>query len=469
MATLLRFFRWVLQKFAAAGLIVLLAVAACGVWLFLRDNVDFDIRHHQWVMQLTGERNHYRAALADVQNRITTTTAEIAAQDTRAKQAEKIIAQLRDLQSVWDRFIGNPDQQKANAEQMKHMEEVRVASQAKATELRQSLTRMTWERDGLEIALGKLDRQITFAEAHKNKVLHYLLQAWQKVEWWVYGALALYFLGPTVGKLLMFYAVAPAIARGRPVRLAETLTVLPEVDASRVSLEASLGPGDRLWIKERFLQASDEGLRRKTRFVLDWRIPFTCAASGLVELVEMRNADAAGERRVTLSNQANPNVELALVTLAPGASLVLRPSFLAGVVQEGAERLSIRRRWQLFRWQAWVTLQFRFFEFVGPCRLIVAGNRGVRAERLQGRGGAERPARRANQDATVGFTPSLDYQPARAETFWSYYRGMNPLFDDLFAGQGIFLCQEVSSAGDASKARRFWSGLWSGVLKVFGL
>jgi hypothetical protein len=46
---------------------------------------------------------------------------------------------------------------------------------------------------------------------------------------------------------------------------------------------------------------------------------------------------------------------------------------------------------------------------------------------------------------------------------------MNPLFDDLFAGKGIFLSQEISSAGDADRGRKFWAGLWSSLLKVFGL
>jgi hypothetical protein len=46
---------------------------------------------------------------------------------------------------------------------------------------------------------------------------------------------------------------------------------------------------------------------------------------------------------------------------------------------------------------------------------------------------------------------------------------MNPLFDDLFAGKGIFLCQQVSTGGDAKQARKFWAGLWGGVMKVFGL
>jgi hypothetical protein len=247
------------------------------------------------------------------------------------------------------------------------------------------------------------------------------------------------------------------------------LAILPEVSASSVSAEISLQPGERLWVKERFLQASDEGLSKKTRYLLDWRIPFTCCATGLVELVELAHRGNEGEAKLTLSNQGDPHSELALITLAEGASLVLRPSSLAGVVTAEGKRLVIRRRWQLFRWQSWVTLQFRFFEFVGPCRLVVAGSRGVRVERLDGRAGGVVAARRTNQDATMGFTPNLDYRPARAETFWSYYRGMNPLFDDLFSGRGFFLCQQVSSDGEAKKARKFWSGVWGGAMKVFGM
>jgi hypothetical protein len=248
------------------------------------------------------------------------------------------------------------------------------------------------------------------------------------------------------------------------------MEVMPEVGESRVAADLALAPGERLWVKEKFLQASDEGLRRRTRYLLDWRIPFTCLATGLVELIEMRNdAAAGGDQRLTLSNQGDPHSELAVITLPAGASLVLRPSFLAGVVVADGTRLEIRRRWQLWRWLAWVTLQFRFFEFAGPCRLIVAGSRGVRVERLIDRAGDTVPARRTNQDATVGFTPNLDYRPVRAETFWSYYRGMNPLFDDLFVGRGIFLCQQVAVPGDARQARRFWSGVWNGLLKVFGL
>jgi hypothetical protein len=129
----------------------------------------------------------------------------------------------------------------------------------------------------------------------------------------------------------------------------------------------------------------------------------------------------------------------------------------------------IRRHWRFLRWQAWVSGQFRFFEFVGPCRLVVAGSRGVRVERLGDHEGLPATARRTNQDSTIGFTPNLDYRPVRAETFWSYYRGMNPLFDDVFSGRGLYVVQETATDGPAAKAGAFWSGVWSAVLKVFGL
>ncbi len=485
---LARFVRWIFEKFAAAALIVALGLAACGLWLFLRDNVDFDQWRQDVVRTITGERTKTKAALDDVHKRMDRISAEITAEQDRAKQTDKVIAQLKELESTWDRLVGNPEQQKANAEQIERLSALRATLTAKTQSLQQEFTRSTWERDGLEIALGKLEARLKEAQEKQSRVLHYLERAWNyrvgpawsvgllknpplrlPVKMWVYAFLGLYFLGPTAGKMTMYFVVAPRISRGRPVRLAEKLTVMPEVGTSAVTAELSLRPGERLWVKEKFLQASDEGLQKKTRYVLDWRIPFTCLATGLIELIELRHGGGDGEQKLTLSNQSDPHSELALVALAEGASLVLRPSFLAGVVVGEGASLRIRRRWQLFRWQAWVTLQFRFFEFAGPCRLVVAGSRGVRVEDLSTRMGDGVPARRTNQDATMGFTPNLDYRPARAETFWSYYRGMNPLFDDVFAGRGIFLCQQVSTEGDAKQARKFWATVWGGVMKIFGV
>lgn len=467
MATLIKILRWLVEKAAVAVAIIVLALVAYGLWLFLRDNVDFDLRRNELVMTLTGERAQIREALGDVNRRLETKAAEIAVEEKRLTQAGSVIVRLKELESTWDRLIGNTEQQRANIEQMARMEAIRADSTAKLEVLRREFQRTTWEKNGLEIALGKLEVHLREVEEQKSRFTEYLRLAWEKTRFWIITVLALYFLGPTIGRLTLYYVFAPLVMLGRPVRLAAGMTTLPEVAASRVSIDLPLRPEGRLWIKEHFLQASDEGLKRRTRFLLDWRIPFTCLASGLVELIEMRNA-TTGEQRVTLSNQANPHIELALVTLPAGSSIILRPSFIVGALAEGSARLIIRRRWQFFRWQSWVTLQFRFFEFIGPCRLVIAGSRGVRAEVLTPREGRV-AARRTNQDATIGFTPNLDYKPVRAETFWGYYRGMNPLFDDLFSGDGVFLCQEITTEGGAGTARKFWSGLRDGVLRVFGL
>jgi hypothetical protein len=466
---LLKFASWLVQKLAAAAIIVLIALAGYGLWLFLQEEGIFEERRIEKMQRALAERDRLLDAQAAIEERITAARALIEKQKDNAKKADKIIATLRELESWWERWFGNREQQAGNAERLQKMEKLKSDTAAKVVDLQRAVTQAISEKDGVEQTLRRTNAEIGNLEASRSRTRQYAVVAWEKTKWWVLVALATYFFGPTLWSLAMYYGLAPFMSRGRPIRLGPDPAALPEVGESRVSVEAVLHPGEVLRIKEKFLQASDEGIGKRTRFVLDWRIPFTSLACGLIELVEMRNARTAGEYRVTLSNGDDPHIELALVHVPKGGSIVLRPSFLAGVMQREDERLEIRRHWRIFRWQAWVSGQFRFFEFIGPCRLIVSGSRGVRAERLANREGQTAPARRTNQDATIGFTPNLEYRPVRAETFWSYYRGMNPLFDDVFAGRGLFVLQETASEGSAAKAGRFWSSVWNGVLKVFGL
>ena len=467
--TLLKFGVWLLQKLAAAALIVLVALAGYGFWLYLQEESLSEERRLAQIERTVAERDRLLDAQIALEQRIASVRTEIEKQKENAKKADKIIATLRELESWWERLFGNREQQSANVERLQRMEKFKNDTLGKVNELQRVVTQTVSEQDSVQLALRRVNAEVGSLEASRSQGRHFAALAWEKIKWWVLLALASYFFGPTLWSLALYYGIAPVMSLGRPIRLGREPAALPEVGASRVSVEAVVQPGEILRIKEKFLQASDEGMRRQTRFVLDWQIPFTSLACGLVELIEMRNENPSGEYRVTLSNSDDPHVEMAQVSVPAGASIVLRPSFLAGVVQRKGERLQIRRHWRLFRLQAWVSGQFRFFEFVGPCRLIVSGSRGVRAERLAEREGQSAPARRTNQDATIGFTPNLEYRPVRAETFWSYYRGMNPLFDDVFAGRGLFVLQETATDGSAARAGRFWSSLWSGVLKVFGL
>ena len=117
----------------------------------------------------------------------------------------------------------------------------------------------------------------------------------------------------------------------------------------------------------------------------------------------------------------------------------------------------------------WVTGTFRYFEFAGPCRLVVAGGRGVRAERIVAGSEGEVSGRRINRGATIAFSPELRCRPVRAETFWAYYRGMNPLFDDLFTGTGVLVAQEAVPEAPAGGGRRRGAAIWSGILRLFGV
>jgi hypothetical protein len=460
---------WLLSKLAVGALIVALGLLAFGAWLYVRDHFSAEVEREVRTRQLVAERDRLLQLRAEVAAAVAELQTQAAVQQERVERAERILATLRDLEGWWDRWFGDREQQARNEQRVQRVETLKSDSAALAAQLRQSVVEAERRLQGTHSELDRVERELTVLEASESQVRHYLAAAWEQTRWYLLVALLTFFFGPSLVKVLAYFVLAPLLARGRPIRFAEETEVMPAVGASRVSVEAALWPGEVLRVKEKFLQASDEGLHRRTRFVLDWRIPLTSVACGLIELVEMRHGHASGELRVTFSTMDDPHTELAVIAIPEGGSLILRPSFLAGVITAAEQPLRIRRRWALLRWQAWLTLQFRFFEFVGPCRLIVAGTRGVRGERLLEREGATRAARRTNQQATIGFTPGLDYLPVRAETFWSYYRGMNPLFDDLFAGKGLFVLQETSQLLNGNRPGRFWSSVWSGLLKIFGL
>lgn len=469
MPTLAKLARWLAGKLVAAGLILLLSLAVAGAWLFFKDVAEGDRLRQIRLEQLGQHQADLRRTQAQLTAKLEGFAREMERQRQRGEQARRVMTTLLELESWWERLFGNSAQQSANAGQLERMRRIDAETVELMATLRKQVALATRDRDGVEKALAQLAGEIRAVEQSRSAPLYYLQRAWGDSKWIVAGALAAFLAGPTLWALGMYYGFAPLAGRGRPIRLASAAPAPPVVGESRVSLAVPLRAGDILRVKEKFLQASDEAVTRTTRFVLDWRIPFTSLACGLVELVELRAGAGAGERQVTLSNADDPHIELALVELPEGGALILRPSFLAAVIVAEGAPLRIKRHWQVARWQSWVTGQFRFFEFVGPCRLIVAGSRGVRAESLAAAPEETPPARRVNQDATIGFTPNLAYRPVRAETFWSYYRGMNPLFDDVFAGGGVFLLQETSTPGAAARAGRFWSGVWSGVLKVFGL
>ena len=470
MGVLARFFSWGLRKLTFGFVLVVAGLAGFGLWLYVREHVDLEQLREDTLRQLTGENERIRTALQDVEVRLDGMSADLRRQQDRGREAARLRDDLEAENRGLARIVTSAEQIKLNDDRIARLKEIESQAGTEEARLRDLIMRTQWERDGLRVALGRLEGKIRQAEAKKSELVHYADEAWRRYGRKVVAVVLIWFLGPPLLRLLAYFLVAPFISSRAAVRLGGGGQALPAVEVGGASVDIALEPGDVLWVKESYLQASDEGLLRSTRWLLDWRMPLTCLAAGLKELIEMRNAAPEARQRATFSSQADARVELAIVTVPAGASLILRPTYLAGLIGPfGRKSRAIRRHWRLFSLQSWATGQFRYFEFVGPCKLLVAGSRGVRAERLESEPGMPVPGRRANQDATIGFTPGLGYRPVRAETFWAYFRGQNPLFDDLFEGDGLFLCQQTSAKGEAAAERSAMAAFWQGLGRIFGL
>ena len=275
--------------------------------------------------------------------------------------------------------------------------------------------------------------------------------------------LAAAILAPVLIKAILYFLIAPLAARRQPLRL------LPEDEGvvrdagsgSAASQMVRLQPGHELLILPEAVQSVPEQSDKRTKWLLSWSMPLSSLASGMVALVRIRvqSADA-----VVISATDNGFAEVALIEIADGSAMVLRPRALRGLLQPIGQPLSISRHWRLRHLSAWLTFQFRYLVFHGPCSLIVEGTRGVRLEPAgSGRG--------INRAATLGFSAGLAYSVSRGEAFGAYLLGKQELFNDSFRdGPGYYLYEEVPRLGTRGGLwGRGLRGLGDAALKLFGL
>lgn len=464
------FLKGLTQKVLPVAVVILLVLGGTILFFFLRDRLDSEATRTNQLEALLVKEEALVALREEAQERLGALQEQYGAAQDRYRQAERLLGNLEALRNFWHTLFQSREEREHQQKRLLWAEQKKKEITWSLEDIEAQLTVASGHLQRLDQHMADLRQEREALERAESEMFGYASRAWATLRQPLLLAVAAYFLSPTVWKFFCFYLWAPFLRLGGPILLREGMVAEISAATSQVSKRVSLKPGERAVLKEKFLQASDEALRRRTRFIFDWRIPFSSAACGLIELTEMINSTDDRVFSITFSTQEDPTMELSEILLPAGASLVLRPSYLAGVITAAGEHLRIDRHWRLFSIHAWVTLQFRYFEFHGPCRLIVCGKRGVRAEMMSRPLGEAALARRTNQDSTIGFTPNLSYHSARAETFWAYYRGRNPLFDDLFRGSaGAFLCQEITSRDHAYSARRFWNNFWGGLLKIFGL
>ena len=457
--------KWLFGKSVVIIIATLVAIGAYALYLYIGESYRVE---KQRVAQLAEAQEAARAAnvqLEIMHGSILEVTSELESALEKLAAANELVERLEGFLSKIEYLLSSAEEKRAIDRKLFETKSERNRLEPLISELRKIRADLRVSRTGLTLEVGALENRITALESSSSEVARYVDTSWTIISRHLPVTLVLFFLGPIILKLAVYYGIAPLFQRASPIRFSEDSLPSPVIQDSGVSVTLRLEEGEKAWIKESYLQASDEQLDRRTRFVLNWQIPVTCLAAGLIELVEFASKENTSNGSITVSTQNKSDMELSLLELPSKCSVILRPRHLVALVGSQEQPLGIRRRWSFSRAQAWMTLQFRYFEFLGPCRLVVSGVRGVRAEKIES---VANGGRRANQDSTIGFTPDLNFAAVRAETFWAYFRGFNPLFDDVFKGEGTFLCQEISKP-QKSGPTRFLAGMKDAFLKVIGI
>ena len=457
--------KWLLGKSAVIIIATFVAIGVYALYLYIGDSYRVE---KQRLAQLAEAQEAARAAygqLESMHGSILAVTVELESAREKLLAANELVGRLEGFLSIFEYLLSSTEEKRAIDRELAEAKSESARLEPLINELRKRMADLRVSRTDLTSEVEALENRISALESSSSEVARYVDASWTIISRYLPMATVLFLLGPVILKLAAYYAIAPLFQRVRPIRFSEDSLPSPAIQDSGVSMTLGLKEGEKAWIKESYLQASDEQLDRRTRFVLNWQIPVTCLAAGLIELVEFASNENSSNGSITASTQDKPDMELSLLEVPPKSSIILRPSHLVALIGSQEQPLAIRRRWSFSRAQAWMMLQFRYFEFLGPCRLVVSGVRGIRAEKIES---VANGGRRANQDSTIGFTPDLNFAAVRAETFWAYFRGFNPLFDDVFKGEGTFLCQEISKSQEPGTAR-FWAGMRDAFLKVIGI
>ena len=332
-----------------------------------------------------------------------------------------------------------------------------------------ALVNLTGGHGAIESTLEAIDERIANERrATSEYVLSSVRRQLALALWILLGIIAT----PVLIKLFFYYLVAPWVARLPPIRLLPeggTPGVAanaqdaprPAVTMAGVSLPICLNASEELLLHGEYLQSSAVATSKNTCWLMNWSFPFTSLAAGLFALDRLRSD---GDDPVVLSSTRDPLAELALLELPAYAAMVLHPTALAGVIQARDRPVRITSHWQLHRLHSYLTLQLRYLVFHGPAKLVLRGCRGVRLE-------AAGAGRLINQAATLGFSAHAEFSVTRCETFVSYWRGDQGLFNDRFSGDAAFYLYEETPNMRSKRGfiGRSLDGMTDAVLKVFGI
>jgi len=304
------------------------------------------------------------------------------------------------------------------------------------------------------------------------RLKHHFLSAFWKYFWGmiVFMILFVFPVGKWLWKTFCWYGPAAFLDRfGKPLVFKTDRICSPaEKSLTRkdVSQKVTLSHGEEGVFKPRFVLRSVKQEKDKAgTMILFNRYIFLCLICRLWGLIRFEPLSSAHDIQLTISSATETDLEFSVIQLGPEDSLIIRPSFLAGLIYPRGRKPILRTHWFLWRWHSWITLQFRYIELCGPARLVAWGYRGLRVEKTESAPGM---INRVNPEGVIAFCPKLKYQSRRSEALGAYLFFGEPLFNDVFSGEGIFICQETAVNPGVRGVRKFWAGFFDGLLRLGG-
>ncbi len=404
---------------------------------------------------------------------------ELAAQvEQITKQMDEKRQQLRELeekhkqlddffQKIKDLFRRDEvlaEQKKIKAEQEKLRQEVSELSNSRR-DIRIQGGETKEELERRQLLLDEKQKQLSEMQQLRAAMDDLMQNQLKQLAFQAFLILLALLLIPLLWKVTAFYLFAPIVQSSKPITLGESLTETEKISVttSHPAQRMNLNQGEVLLTRVDYLQGSMGDFKKSTKWLMDWRYPFSSLAAGLCVLTKIQNAgEQIGD--ITISTQEDATEELSVVEIPAGVSLVFRPNFLIAVCHPADNPPRIRSKWVFRKLHSWVNLQFRYLIIDGPTRLVFSAQRGIHVENVS----ESALGRRVNTRLIVAFSPQLEYSPRRAETFVAYLWGKNALFDDYFQGSGTVIQQQVTG-GKRNPIARFWEGIFGAIGKVFGI
>ena len=268
-------------------------------------------------------------------------------------------------------------------------------------------------------------------------------------------------------KFFCYYVLAPVVS-SRPCVSFDDASLVSSIGAERElkaseevgekSLSIQILPAESITIiGEEYLRGHkaqmDSNIRKRTRWLLDWRHPIMCLVCKLCMMSYFENKGENSKPFELGITSNNANEYFVCINIKQGEKYYISPSDLVAL----GSGVRISATWRLGSLAAWCMGQVRFFELSGAGRVVVRSLGGI----IKGVVTSDADVIERKHSlicASQGVTLHVE----RNQTLWPVLTGEANMFDLRLNGEGTYLTSNVvpdESSSSEKVVHAFWRAL----------